>query len=1271
MNRFRAKKKARDAVPDGPLRASTDSEGPPPASKAPKTFRLGGKKPQEPEPKPEIDLSTALPSSDDFRTSLLMSGLSARFSMLREQDDPTSKIGKASDDSVLFPKHQSRFNDFNFSSQGLSDIAEVASINDSIRPPFACGRKDSFVGSEEYASDADSMHGSIMSRGKPGEGNNLFGGRQKIMMGNRALYDNDVSQSTFRKIREREKEHKEQERLREELEAESSRPSSPPLSGYNRNRETSSTTSSAGPSTTRSSTAATSFTSQRTPSLSGSQAPITPAIPSNSAPEKPATKTRRLYETGLDNHLHEQQFSAMSRIDSLTRQRTLGANTPPRGHSPTHGQAPADKWERPLNRKQSLTSFHTMSPPLSGAALGKFDFGVRKNSNADTRPYGFAAPPLSPPMTEFDEQGVLSVEPNDKGKATASGAFSRPAPFDDLKYSERQLQMQHGRATSPPRKNSLPQTFVFRQQEQQQAENRTRAEPSYAYATGRSRSNSSAQGALISHDHNRESPTNEPSLSEYQTDNSATSLASPRDMETDHHSRPTHHPEPLDLSRTFRQDQGTRIERPDESQHPANRQQSNDGAADSSSAFSSDLQSETAHATQSTQQPAESPLFPETGLSGLVRSHLRSDSNTSFAYDGREPLPHNEYRAGNLSWENEHWDQDFNQPPPFSTRSPSLERAGKASWGREMQSHHTRDGSSETQKEAEEFANELASRKRRVQEKMQSFHEGESRSTSPMPPHPTDFPKEAHQAKNNALGLLKTKTSIGSLVGRSKDVGSFKPMKMLGLGNTSNIHESTSSRKPRFENSPSSHDREEWEPARGPDSAALQAGAFREARRAAQRDRERAMATRHQQRSALEGDQQWPGHRNEMERSRLPYQRKDNSWVDNTKMNNPHMENPRAENSRSNNPMGDPRMDHRYRHQEQGGRVAPHMKPRHRTPSRERKHPPVAYNHRNGNYTQENGDSNGTSYSGSRPPSNAPSNTSRDRSESDTSGGYTRGPNGSYRDDLSNAMTQSTSQGDSEDRGFHPSTRIVTTAPNATGAGFSASRSPLPSSKADTNRPRSNSKPISSGYLEDSSLQKTTEGFEIGSFRRPSPPAPFVLHATPALVQPSPSLSGTSTPSSQGSQGLPGTLMHKKSIYKSDISEPKFLSSTSNMSAANMPPLQNGTELNVPPIPPVNPKRRQTRNIFGEFRGRRDDDEIHSMPAAAHSTEEMSNFSADEGDSKAKPTIRTKLRKSISEKGSLNTRARQVANAPPSPALPTAFSHGPSPSTRPCEGAMF
>ena len=153
MHRLRNKKKVQQEIASP--RPSQDSES--------SGWFKKGKKPQEEQPKPELDLNSALPSNDDFRTSLLMTGLSARFSMLREQDDPTTKIGKALDDSVLQPKRRSQdINGALGALTGLSDIAEV----ESVRAPFL--RSDD-------ASDAGSTHGSVMSRSKPVEGNNQIG----------------------------------------------------------------------------------------------------------------------------------------------------------------------------------------------------------------------------------------------------------------------------------------------------------------------------------------------------------------------------------------------------------------------------------------------------------------------------------------------------------------------------------------------------------------------------------------------------------------------------------------------------------------------------------------------------------------------------------------------------------------------------------------------------------------------------------------------------------------------------------------------------------------------------------------------------------------------------------------------------------------------------------------------------------------------------------------------------------------------------------------
>src|SRR5689334_9970122 len=114
MNVFKKKGKAKDDSYVS-LAASGDAT---PTSKISRSLK---RKPKDaPQPKPELDLGSALPDTNEFRTSLLMPGLSARFSMLREQDDPNTKVGKASDDSVLFPKRASRL--VLFAHNPLTDI---------------------------------------------------------------------------------------------------------------------------------------------------------------------------------------------------------------------------------------------------------------------------------------------------------------------------------------------------------------------------------------------------------------------------------------------------------------------------------------------------------------------------------------------------------------------------------------------------------------------------------------------------------------------------------------------------------------------------------------------------------------------------------------------------------------------------------------------------------------------------------------------------------------------------------------------------------------------------------------------------------------------------------------------------------------------------------------------------------------------------------------------------------------------------------------------
>ncbi|KAI7520644.1 hypothetical protein KC316_g19783, partial [Hortaea werneckii] len=107
MNKLLNRKKSPEDIitTNGDANGAQSGSGPTsPSLKKSATSRWKKQKKQQPEPKPEpeLNIGAALPSTDDFRTSLLMPNLSARFSMLRDQD-PESLIGKASDDSVLQP----------------------------------------------------------------------------------------------------------------------------------------------------------------------------------------------------------------------------------------------------------------------------------------------------------------------------------------------------------------------------------------------------------------------------------------------------------------------------------------------------------------------------------------------------------------------------------------------------------------------------------------------------------------------------------------------------------------------------------------------------------------------------------------------------------------------------------------------------------------------------------------------------------------------------------------------------------------------------------------------------------------------------------------------------------------------------------------------------------------------------------------------------------------------------------------------------------------
>ncbi|KAI1177057.1 hypothetical protein F4777DRAFT_224072 [Nemania sp. FL0916] len=777
MNRFRTKKKGRDE--DGVPRPSQDSESSMPF----RGFRKG-KRSQDNEKK-QIDLTSALPSNDDFRTSLLMTGLSARFSMLREQDDPNTKIGKASDDSVLFPKRQSRMDLASF--RGLGDIAEVESIKAS--SPFA--RMDSY-----HSDDADSLNsGSIMSRAKPTEGNNLFGGRQKIYkipagagssrgvdggMAGRALYDDDVAHSAFQKWRraEKEREREQEEQDGSDVNDDQSkfsadldpRSESPTFSNYNGKRETSSTLSSI-PSVARYSSTATSITSsQPTPSLKESISSSGFA----SGPERSVTRTRRLYETGFFNQdPQDSAVGGLSRMDTLSRQRPFGTRTPDSNQQlPSLGFPDRLSDERRLLAKGSAPNLRSMSPPASASPTGAPQLGIRVPSAGESRANLIGTPPLSPPVSETDENSVLSINPNDRGKATALGVFQKPAqPYDESRYAQRQLQLQRGRDTPTQR---------------------TRDEPNPAVSGSGSRSPSPARKVAI------DSPTVPlsavvplPATEEAQP---TSFLADPDGSET---SSVMASPKPVPSPQIH-------LRRPSDRQHPAFR----DSAVPTPLALTVKSPYEPSSATEASpslaasakevspeDSPTLGPVAASSGLSGMVRQHLRADSNASSIYEGVPPtagpesrFPANaivpkavqDYGTGSNPWESEAHGRDWNLDLDVNEPLPDTQSIVSDS-SRPIEANI--DPSMASNERTDEFASQLADGARRIREKLTSYVETDSRSSSPHRMTEQDDRVDlAPLPRPSGLGaILRPKSSRGSLIDRGSDQSSTRALKAMGI----------------------------------------------------------------------------------------------------------------------------------------------------------------------------------------------------------------------------------------------------------------------------------------------------------------------------------------------------------------------------------------------------------------------------------------------------------------------------------------------------------
>lgn len=1207
------------------------------------------------EPKPELDVAFALPAVDDFRTSLIMPGLSTRFSMLREQDDPASKIGKASDDSVLHPKRQSRLHEFGFVANGLSDIAEVSSIHSSIRPSSHTHRKGSLDSSRD-----DEGAGSIMARSRPGEGNVLFGGRQKIYVIpnhsakglGRALYDDDVNLSAYQKLRQEEK-----ERLRQELEDEyssphsdqpspPSEPSSPTASSQK--RDTSSSTNS-GLVDTRTSTAATSITSQGASAVPTSSSPtFSPTASTHThAPEthRSTSKARRLYDQGLDQHIQDQLSSSMNRLNSIQRARApTGHSTPPvllpvarsatngserLHHSPTHS---ADSTNLPapalMGQADSVQSSPVLAPPLS--------------------------PPLSSPSaSDADESHALSaaLQPHDRGKATAMGAFNKPKQaFSEEQYADRLRHLQ------PQAKGPAPIAApIVQKTSPHKPSLRERAEQAKRNKSSQAERNQQPSDRLP----NEQPPPPMPSaaFSRFQAAVSQMKLAGPESLvppplrpeRPERPGRPSPEmeiPEGRNGTTPFFNSQGTSdnvdgtavrpsgLQQPEPSrrfenlpvatgpappidEHPAMR----------SRAVSEVQAPQVARPGQHTRPDLSSQLSVDVdsptlgpdagGLSGMIRQHLRSESQDSSNSDQSGPLMNSSYSnapvglaihtqdagfprqdpgsgsATHVPSTHSHsnpWDLQNVDPPSrqelasrpttrhFDERTPqapivsATKPNGDSPSGLGPRGTHERNVSNQTQADHDAFQQDLAHRQRLIQENLRARAEG--RSTSPVP-------TAGHAGGlKTALNMLRAKSSRESFATVAEQPSGNRPGRKLALGATSANASSVSLANLHGGDTP---------PLRSKPSRLLQQS---------EQDAQREMTSR--QRSG-------------------------------------------TETSRTGRPTG------------------------------------------------------------RAPAVSTTRSSTRDRSGSGNSSGRSRSRPGDYRDDLDQAMAEGT-------RAAYP----ANTLPSLSGYVANATP-PLPPQRPSVEvqnrtRSRSNSRATASHYLEPRHLQPIQTGVGLGRGKHsPSAPvsprpSPSSYHSsasygypTPTSPQPpfpagqTPPASHSATPSaatfhpgttqSTIRQGMP----RHKSIVKSDISEPVFVSTTSVIDTVNLPPgasLKNGTDYHAPPVPPINPMRRK----FGLGRGgETHSPHDHHVSRASIDTphapfaETMRTNSADAaGFPMAQP--RTRLRKTSSESKSL--RGDMLPPPGPSPVLPQAnfigrnrspshaMSVAPMPPQR-MEGAMF
>lgn len=1341
---------------------------------------LRRKKTNVPEAKPELDLTSALPDTNDFRTSLMMPAFSARFSMLREADDPATKIGKASDDSVLFPKRASRMNLFNHNP--LTDIAEVDSIRGStFRPPFADnGRSQSF--SEGYGSDDG---GSIMSRSKPGEGNNLFGGRQKLYrvpaktdgeasgppLG-RHMYESDVSMSMFQQLRLKERMERASEDTCErpgslqQTDTEDTDTVNSPSTGFSKNRGTTSSTTSA-PSNRRTSTAATSVASE-SPALlqNNSSSNVNRRISDqHSAVDRNGVLPKRLYGANLDQ-ISPNRKNFREGTENAPRART--PNSAKLAHRISQSRSATNLGEKYARQNQvfATSAFRAASPPPSTGLpsfpamdLGLRD-GMRSGSPAD------AHNNLSTPVSEDEDVATYTqnVQPNDRGKATAMGLFNRPQrQFDEQQFTQRQLQMAEGRnSPAPTGENSSRAesrtTEAHDRRVSSEAKNRfasLRASPDLSHdrgsplqdwvppPTSRPRTKSSASiaaaatvkaraeelirrqnaelAALESHRFGGDQLTSKiekAPVSSKQSVSNGTFLdtfdASDDEPEADSHTRQPRSRGPEGVHPALRNgalefDFGDAVSK----QPPSNVNTPND-SNDALTALpqpSYDPNETLTSNAYGQNAPVTMHSTPGLGLAGMI-SHMRDHSTSSSIYPPPSPAlpppsPHfsrgsqvETLRAASIASTTQTWN------PPESThsdpwdldnkfssqqhevsrenapRDPNAQMAKKAQhmlglatalrekskakqilgdeapnngeysqWQEDSRSTHQRDLSSGTQQERDDFESELAERRRKVKESLKSAVDDRSRSSSPGPGS-----RRSPSISSNPFSALKHRTSKASLTNRTGEptTSSSKAMKMLGISGPPPMNQ-VSPMQPKHHAWQEEEERMLQDFGRRPKQRSPEES-FEHPRRSPPRDqstgRYRDQSTNRSGRSTpYEEERERARQRSATPNSgRTSRNRSDSAASGRSKSRQGRYRDgpePALPGSFPNTPIGEMRspMIGEMRSPMMGG-------PPRRAP--EQQMDPRQYGR-----------------SGSAM-SNRHRNNDRSPALEQREGGLRRGPS---------LMTATMPSGQPM-RSPRPILSPNETMPSPRDTLDEFNRNSPPNQSM---MPRSSPHDEAMDSPRRAPMPPGTE-----EFPRMGPSSPHRSeYNVPRSAQPSPRMppsgkfdNGRTTPTGSG-RTTPNAGGRKKSVTKTMISEPTFLSSTSSIPLITLPNGQAGEQRGpgpAPMLPLQNPRRRgnsTTQSIFTNFGGRiQQRDASSPFPSSIPESPDRMHFPSEEYPHRPvapdQKKVRNRLRKSSSEGGNMAAKAARQAmhmDHLASPQMPTFPNRSATNLAR--DGAMF